>query len=415
MNDAGISRPGVVAVLAAATAGLFFAGFATFDFAQHLDRQVHDIHCSFVPGVVESDAAGESGCQVTMMSPYSSVARTVLWGGLPISLPAMGLFAFLLYRSVELLGIPRAHARGPTAVVFTTASLALGASVVMGAIAFVALGAACKLCIGIYASSLVGFVGALMAHRSAGGDVGGQPIPSTMPTWIQGMVQLGVFVTVPAAVYVFLMPNHEKYVGSCGSLDDPRDPYGVMVSLGDAGGIPALEVFDPLCPACRAFEHRLEASGLDRQLSRSAVLFPLDDTCNWMVSAALHPGACTVSEAILCAAEDGGPEVDAVMDWAFEQQDVIREAAAADAGAAARIVKGQFPGIAKCVGSARAQSKLNKSLRWAVKNTIPVLTPQLYLDGHKLCDEDTDLGLDFALSRMIDRHRSGALGNKEGS
>jgi hypothetical protein len=31
--------------LLACALGLFFTGFSTFDFVQHLDRQVHGIHC----------------------------------------------------------------------------------------------------------------------------------------------------------------------------------------------------------------------------------------------------------------------------------------------------------------------------------------------------------------------------------
>ena len=54
-------------MLIGAVVGVVFAGVSTYDFVQHLDRQVHNLHCSFVPGISHS---GESGCQVAMMSPY---------------------------------------------------------------------------------------------------------------------------------------------------------------------------------------------------------------------------------------------------------------------------------------------------------------------------------------------------------
>jgi len=69
----------------------------------------------------------------------------------------------------------------------------------------------------------------------------------------------------------------------------------------------------------------------------------------------------------------------------------------------------RFPELSSCVGSAEVRSRLNKSLRWAVRNRLPVLTPQLYLAGVKLCDEDVDLGVDFALTRMIERYEKGTL------
>src|SRR5688572_18482182 len=79
----------LVLFIVAMAAGLMFASVSTYDFAQHLDRQVHDIRCSFVPGLADAGAKEEqAGCQVTMMSPYSSVFRRALWGGLPVSLPA---------------------------------------------------------------------------------------------------------------------------------------------------------------------------------------------------------------------------------------------------------------------------------------------------------------------------------------
>ena len=34
----------------AAVLGLVFAAYSTYDYAAQLDRQVHAVHCSFVPG-----------------------------------------------------------------------------------------------------------------------------------------------------------------------------------------------------------------------------------------------------------------------------------------------------------------------------------------------------------------------------
>ena len=60
-----------------------------------------------------------------------------------------------------------------------------------------------------------------------------------------------------------------------------------------------------------------------------------------------------------------------------------------------------FPDLAACVGSPEVKSRLNKSLRWIVGNALPVSTPQLYVDGRRLCEEDTDLGLEYALERLL--------------
>ena len=156
-----MSRNFAIATIVFALGGMFFAGFATLDFAQHLDRQVHGIHCSFLPGV-QAATAETSGCQVTLMSRYSSVLRTSVWGGIPVSLPGLALFAFLGFWGAYLVG-KGAHNERPAAM-FTVAAwtLPLITSVGMGYLALVELDAVCKLCIGIYSSSTLGFIAALI-------------------------------------------------------------------------------------------------------------------------------------------------------------------------------------------------------------------------------------------------------------
>jgi uncharacterized membrane protein len=435
-------QPWLVLVLVGATVGLVFAAVSTYDFVQHLDRQVHSLHCSFIPGVTHT---GESGCQLAMMSPYSSVMRTGVWGGIPISLPAMSVFAFLVFYTLDLLVTRRKDDPRATGFLALASVLPAATSAVMLGISLSKLGTVCKLCVCIYIASAAVFIGALIVWRSAVAARGDQPIEppveherhrgepafvgraraassghlvavgrpgvSTAPasgSFIAAMFAVGVaFVAIPIALYLAMSPDRARFIGTCEGLSRPDDTYGIMVRVDRASsrGAPTIEVLDPLCPACKAFEQRLAASGLGDRLDRKAVLFPLDNTCNWMVTEATHPGACTVSEAVLCAG-DKAPDVIA---WAFEEQERIRNETRADPAAAARIVKQRFPSLASCVGSPDARSRLNKSLRWIVANNIRVLTPQIFIDRAKLCDEDVDLGLEYTLSNMLERHAAGKL------
>lgn len=440
-------RPFTVVMVVGALVGLLFASVSTYDFVMHLDRQVHDVHCSFVPGLSGTES-GASGCQVTLVSPYSSVFRTAVWGGVPISLPAMGVFAFLLFFGLELVLSRRQDDPRATGFLALATGLPAVMSLIMGYLSLVELDAVCKLCIGIYiasAISLVGGLGLWLRARKASGmpaererepeplDESGDPAwvsarrgpaesreerrPAARPRrssraavsygYLAAAFGVGVlFVAVPVLGYVAAAPDHARFIGACGNLTTAEDEYGVMLELDPhPGKPPAIEILDPLCPACRGFEQRLETSGLDAELDRKALLFPLDNTCNWMVDKALHPGACAVSEAMLCA----GPRATEVLDWAFEHQEEIRAAAASDPKAAQSMVKQHFPDLARCVGSPEVKSKLNRSLRWAVSNQLPVLTPQLYVGGVKLCDEDVDLGLDYMLSHMLEAFRAGTL------
>lgn len=436
-----------VLVLAGAALGLFFASFSTADFARHLDRQVHAVNCSYIPGLSATDA--RSDCHVTMMSHYSSVMRDVVWGGIPISLPAMSVFAFLLLFAVELCLTRRQEDPRATAFLALASLLPAATSIIMAIIALSKLDAACKLCIGIYFASALTLVGALCLWRRAeqlrregeidrlSGHDPREPLADrsdpftaaaephrrrlqaqvvTRPEtpvgmgYLAGAFGLGVvLVAVPAAAYVALAPDHSVFIGACGDLVEDKDAYSVMVPLDrHQGGVPTVEVLDPLCPSCRAFERRLDASGLRGELDRSAILFPLDKECNWMIDDRKHPGACAVSEAVLCAGDKAG----AVVEWAFTSQEEITSAAEQSDEGARALARERFPELAKCIGSSAVKSKLNKSLRWAVRNQLPILTPQLYVDGVKLCDEDIDLGMEFALSRMIERARAGTLSKR---
>jgi hypothetical protein len=361
----------------------------------------------------------------------------------------MSVFAFVLYFALDTALSRRQGDRASTGFLALATVLPAAASVVMALVALIEVGSMCKLCIGVYVASALCLAGGVLLWRRARRDAAmddwtaAAPPPAIPrdgdPAWVTGEGEppvagafddpppvtapapvgagrlalaffLGVvFVALPVAAYVATAPDHARFVGSCGSLEDRSDPYGTLLPLDPhRGGVPTIEVLDPLCPACRAFDDRLAATGLAGDLDRKAVLFPLDNACNWMVGTAIHPGACTVSEAVLCA----GARATDVVAWAFAEQERIRDAAAKDPGAARRLVAARFPEIAGCVGSAEARSRLNKSLRWAVRNQLPVLTPQIYVDGVKLCDEDVDLGLDFALSRMIVAQRRRAAERK---
>jgi uncharacterized membrane protein len=404
--------------IAASLAGFAFASVSTHDFVQHLDRQVHSITCSFLPGLA-TPAMGESGCQVTLMSPYSSVFRTWLWGGLPISLPAMAVFAFLAFRGIDLLVNQTPTARAPRVFLVAAAALPAVTSLVMGYIAMNVLDAACKLCIGIYVSSFVALVAAVLEWRTApsAAALGQEPEGEDANPARSHAVSVGQgvgFVLIPTLLYGIIAPDQTEIVQSCGELAGVEAPAGVMVPLDqNAGAKAAVEVLDPMCPACRAFEGRLEASGLGPQVNRSMVLFPLDH-CNWNVGQALHPGACVVSEAVLCA----GDRARDVLSWSYAHQAEIKDVATAAAGPEkegepakernARVdaavtdhVSKAFPDLKACIGTPAVKKKLGDALRWASRSQLPVTTPQLYIEGRKLCDEDTDLGMDFALSRLL--------------
>jgi hypothetical protein len=135
------------------------------------------------------------------------------------------------------------------------------------------------------------------------------------------------------------------------------------------------------------------------------VLFPLDKECNWMVNESLHPGSCAVSEAVLCA----GEKSHVVLEWALAHQPELLAAGGRGQGEVYARLKQDFPALAPCLGQPLVRTRLNRSLRWVVANSLPVLTPQLFVRNQKIPDEDTDLGLDYVLARAVE-NATGARG-----
>lgn len=388
----GAAKPFIALTGAASVLGAIFSAVSTSDFISHLDRQVHSIHCSFIPG--GGAEIGESGCRTVMMSPYSSLFRESLWGGLPISLLAVAVFAYLVMHSGRLLLSSKPFTKHESLYLVAAAALPLLMSVIYAYIAVSKIGAVCKLCIGVYASSGALFLGAVLAHLRAESAPGSQ---TPMGQYARQFGEGVLYVALMAIFYVMFAPSSPKSLQGCGTLVK-KDDSGIMIPMGTGrGGTAAVAVVDPLCPACKGFDERMRAGDLYRKLSIEAVLFPLDATCNWMVKESLHPGACAVSEAMLCDKE-GAEEI---LDWAFKNQEDLRDTAKQDDNKIRQRIEKQFPKVKGCLGSAKIKNQLNKSLRWAVSNALPVLTPQLFIGDKRVCDEDTDLGLEYTVAQML--------------
>jgi len=386
------SQPWFFAMAAAAFLGAAFSAVSTSDFISHLDRQVHSIHCSFIPGA--GNQIGSSGCRTVMMSPYSSLFRQSLWGGLPISLLALAVFAYLVYRALDL-ALRRDITKRDTMFAVLATLLPVGMSAIYATISISEIGTLCKLCVGVYSASTFAFIAALIGHRAAPRGHGMRSPGALYGRWFAEGVG---YVAVLVFLYVSMAPASAKTEEGCGRLVRTNDKHGILVPYaGKVGGAPAIAVLDPLCPACRAFDKRLFASGLPDQLELKVALFPLDSSCNWMVQASLHPGACAVSEAILCKPESATE----IVEWAFENQEELLESAKTSDRAVRKAIVERFSSVRRCLGSSKVKNKLNKSLKWAVANALPVLTPQLFIGDRRVCDEDTDLGLEYTVATML--------------
>lgn len=371
--------------------GLLFASYSTMDYAEHLDRGLHDVHCSFIPGAAPTGEA--EACRAAMYSPYSALFREAMWGGIPISLFALGAFAFLggfaLYLWLASGRAPRV-ALGFFAGVGITPLLI---SLLMLTISVTKLGHLCKTCVGIYIASFLLAIGAVLGLFTLKGE--SRPkLGFLFP--VGWLAALGLTTLIPAAVYASTVPDQRPYLSKCGQLKQPKMSVGTPLKIHGSRAVqPVLFFEDPLCPTCRAFHERLLDEGVFERLDVDLVLFPLDNECNWMLDTALHPGACIVSKAVLCGAD----RTRQILEWAYAEQVYLTRAGKAGANVLRAAIKQRWGDeLLKCVDDRKTDVLLNQHLHFASDNGIPVSTPQMYLGQKRVCDEDTDLGLRFALS-----------------
>lgn len=382
--------------------GLVFASYSTLDYAAHLDRRLHDIHCSFIPGAPPTSEA--EACRAAMYSPYSALFKAHYWGGIPIALFALGAFSFFAgFALYLLLSGPRA----PKKAIYFQAAVGvtpLLVSMLMFAISVIKLGEICKVCAGIYFSSGILATGSLlmlMTLRTSGTQAMNAPPPR--PTVnivfpVLWLAALGLITLIPSFVYAATMPDQRPFLTRCGKLKKPAEAHNALVKMSTPESVQPTTLFeDPLCPTCKAFHERLVAEGIFDKLNVQLALFPLDTKCNWMLDTSLHPGACTVSKAVLC----GGDHARQVLEWAFDNQDYLKRAGkAGEATLRAVIQKRWGDKMLKCMDANSTKVRLNENLHYAADNNIPVSTPQMYLGTQRVCDEDTDLGLVYTMHQL---------------
>jgi uncharacterized membrane protein len=394
MFSRGSKAPAVIA-LVASVLGLLFASYSTFDYAEHLDRRLHNVHCSFIPGAPATPEA--EACRAAMYSPYSALLKDQYWGGVPISLFGLGAFCFFAAFSLYLLfGGERVSRRtlGFFALVGTTPLLV---SLLMLTISLTQLGSLCKTCVGIYISSALLSFGAVSAWLSGRADLE-RPASSSFAVILACLAALGVTALAPAIVYAASAPDQRPYITQCGEIKQPKIKGDSPVKIRGSRPVQPTMLFeDPLCPTCKAFHDRLVTENIIEKLDIELYLFPLDSECNWMLDRPLHPGACIVSKAVLC----GEGNARQVLEWAYDQQEYLSRAGKADANRLRAVIKQRWgESLLRCVDDRKTDVRLNNHLHFASENNIPVSTPQMYLGKQRVCDEDTDLGLRFTLGQL---------------
>jgi protein-disulfide isomerase len=282
------ASPSAGALLAALAASL--VGLALSLYLARLHAQAHAGIASFcaISDVVNCDRVATSRYSVAL--------------GLPVAV--WGAFGYGLAGLLAGLALARRRLAWPLGLLFLVAAAAVVASVVLALVSKLAIGAWCILCAASWIMSAVLLASARRACRPPGvvpALRASARVVRERPLVAAALVAAGLATVAGAAkAYPRYWERSGRPAQASGGPVVPRDAAGRLV---------VVKYSDYECPFC-AREHEESRTLL---ASRPDVVvihrqFPLDDACNPAVKRKVHPSACALARAGICAAEQGRAE-----------------------------------------------------------------------------------------------------------
>ena len=340
-------------------AGLVFAGVSTYDFVQHLDRQVHSLHCSFIPGGARERATGLSGRDDEPV--LVGVPHAACGAAFRSRCPRWRCSRSSLFYAIDLLLTRRKD--DPRATAFLAlATCAAGADVDHDADD---LAHEARHDVQAVRRHLHG-ERAVPDRRDHAVAPRGRPRARVGDASKNGAQRSSTGRGARAASNgssrrCSASASRSSRARRCSTSRwrpitasssaraarsrKPDDTYGVMVHGRSAPRATPRPHRDPrsAVPRVQGVRAAARGVGLRRPARSQGDPVPARQHCNWMITETTHPGACTVSEAVLCAG-DKRARGDRVGVRGPGPRSARRPKA--DPAAAARIVKQRFPELA---------------------------------------------------------------------
>ena len=273
-------RPPLVAALVLAAAGLLLSVL--------LARQ----HVSAHAGIASACNINEFvNCNRVATSAYS------VFLGLPVAV--WGIFGYGLALILAVFGLSgrRPHASWPAGFLFAVASVASAVAVGLALLSELAIGALCLYCAGSWAVSFALLVTAWRACRPEGilaalrADLA---LLRARPGRTAG------FAIAAVALVALAARAQPRYW-------DRPPPAPVLSSAPPVSGPPVVfEFSDYECPFCAKAHEELKALLATRpDITLVKRHFPLDSSCNPLMKRPMHPRACALARAAICAEQQG--------------------------------------------------------------------------------------------------------------
>jgi protein-disulfide isomerase len=347
-------RPALVAAAALAAAGLVLALV--------LVRQHAQAHA----GVASSCAISEYvDCDRVATSRFSVVL------GLPVA--AWGAFGYGLALLLSLAGLRAGRRREgwPAGLLFLVSAAAAAVSIALAGVSELAIGALCLYCAASWLVSLGLLAAAWRACRPEGVAAAVQADLAVLRA--RPLLAAGLLLAAAAAVAIVVVAYPRYWERRARS---PTAAEPVAAAPASQGPLVVVEFSDYECPFCaKAHEDTkaLLAGRSDVTLVKRH--FPLDSQCNPAVKRRIHPRACELARAAICAEEQG--RLLAMDDALFRNQAAKRpvEEVAAAIGLDPERLR-------RCLSAPSTDARLRSDIEAAIRAGLDA-TPTYLVEGRR--------------------------------
>jgi protein-disulfide isomerase len=239
-------------------------------------------------------------CDRVATSPYAVVL------GLPVA--AWGLLGYGLMAALSGAALWRGGASSVwmAGLLVVLGSFAVAVSVVLAVVSEAAIGALCLLCAGSWLVSVALLLAARWACRETGVGASVRQAAAALrasPGRTGAAVALGALVVAGAAMaYPRYWERARPAVRTAGTGEvGPSAPAALP-----SGPPVVVEYSDYECPFCARAHEEMRAI-LEKRPDVTVVRrqFPLDAACNPALTKSIHPSACTLARAGICAQAQG--------------------------------------------------------------------------------------------------------------
>ncbi|HUK66971.1 MAG TPA: vitamin K epoxide reductase family protein [Anaeromyxobacteraceae bacterium] len=268
-------------------------GLAGLGLALMLARLHEQAHAGVVSFCAINDVVN---CDTVAVSRYS------VWLGLPVAV--WGILGYALMSGLALWGLlpGRPQATWPRGLLVVLSGVAVATSLALALVSEFAIGALCLLCAGSWVISIALFLAAFRLARPLG-------VLSAIRADLATVLAHKSFTLGAALALLALILGAAKAYPHYWERPAPppqKLAEAPLSPLAPGQKFTIVEYSDYECPFCARDHDEAKAFLADRPdvvvVHRQ---FPLDPTCNPAVKRPMHPSACALAKAAICADEQG--------------------------------------------------------------------------------------------------------------